>query len=323
MTANMPLVSIITPVYNAESYLRECIESVLSQTYENWEYLIVDNCSNDNSLTIAEFYAKKDKRIRIIHNKQFLSIIPNWNHAMRNMVPESKYCKVVHADDWIFPECIEKMVGLCEEYPSIGIASAYRLEEEKVGLQGVPYSDKFLKGKQVCRLILLDGFQLFGSPTSIIYRADLIRNKKKFYNEDNLHADLEVCFELMQSNDFGFVHQVLTFTRRHNESETSKAKFFNTNDVSKFLLIKRYGPEYLDNREFQFVMKKYINSYYEKVAWKVAKLWLIERSPRRNEYLNFQKSRMKEIGLPFRYSLLTRQVILNTYRYCLNRLMLV
>lgn len=322
MPAKMPLVSVITPVYNAEKYLQECIESVLSQTYENWEYLIVDNCSSDNSLSIAETYAHKDPRIRVLRNKEFFSIMPNWNHAMRNMVPESKYCKVVHADDWLYPECIEKMVALCEKYPSIGIASAYRLEEERVGLQGLPYSESFLKGKQACRYIYLKGFQLFGSPSSIMYRADLVRSKKRFYNEDNLHADLEVCFELMQSNDFGFVHQVLTFTRRHNESETSKAKFFNTNDISKFLLVKRYGPKYLSKREYRSVLKKYINSYYEKVAWRVAKLWLTDRSARKYEYLKFQNREMKEVGMPFKSNLLVRHIIINLYRYGLHKFML-
>ena len=111
MKESNPLVSVITPVYNAEPYLKACIESVLSQTYENIEYLIVDNCSTDSSLEIANHYAQIDKRIRVVQNTEFLSIMPNWNHAMRSMVPESRYCKVVHADDWLYPECIEKMVG--------------------------------------------------------------------------------------------------------------------------------------------------------------------------------------------------------------------
>jgi glycosyltransferase involved in cell wall biosynthesis len=303
MSEKMPLVSVITPVYNAEKYLHECIESVLAQTYQHWEYLIVDNCSSDNSLSIAESYSKKDGRIRVLRNQNFLSIMPNWNHAMRNMVPESKYCKVVHADDWIYPECVEKMVLLCEKHPSIGIVCAYRLEEESVGLQGLPYSKSVLKGAQACRHIFLNGYQLFGSPTSILYRADLVRNKKKFYNENNLHADLEVCFELMQSNDFGFVHQVLTFTRRHNESETSRAQFYNTNDISKFILIKKYGPKYLSRDEYQSVLTKYKNSYYEKVAWKIAKLWLVDRSAKKSQYLEFQKKEMKNIGMQFDISL--------------------
>ena len=61
---DVPLVSVLTPVYNCEKYLRTCIESVLAQTYTNWEYVIVNNCSTDGTLAIAQEYAAADSRIR-------------------------------------------------------------------------------------------------------------------------------------------------------------------------------------------------------------------------------------------------------------------
>ncbi|MGE0406800.1 MAG: glycosyltransferase family 2 protein, partial [Candidatus Korobacteraceae bacterium] len=66
-----PLVSIITPVYNGEEFLVECIESVLAQTYQNWEYIIVNNHSKDRSLEIAEEYARRDPRVRVVTGKEF------------------------------------------------------------------------------------------------------------------------------------------------------------------------------------------------------------------------------------------------------------
>ena len=57
---NQPLVSVITPVYNGEEYLADCVESVLAQSYEKWEYVIVNNCSTDRTLEIAQEYEKKD-----------------------------------------------------------------------------------------------------------------------------------------------------------------------------------------------------------------------------------------------------------------------
>jgi glycosyltransferase involved in cell wall biosynthesis len=92
--ASQPFVNVVTPVYNGEKYLSECIESVLSQTYENWEYVIVNNCSSDRSLKIAQDYAEKDSRVRVHDNRDFLPMVGNFNHSLLQISPESKYCKV-------------------------------------------------------------------------------------------------------------------------------------------------------------------------------------------------------------------------------------
>src|SRR5512132_1578633 len=117
-SAHTSLVSVVTPAYNEERYLRECIESVLAQTYTHWDYTIVNNCSTDRTLEIAQEYAARDPRIRIHNNETFVPVIANHNIAFRNISPQSKYCKVVGADDWLYPECLEKMVGLAERHPN-------------------------------------------------------------------------------------------------------------------------------------------------------------------------------------------------------------
>src|SRR5262245_9335007 len=109
-----PPVSVLTPVYNGENYLAECIESVLAQSYQNWEYIIVNNCSTDRSLEIAQSYAQKDARICIRNNRTLVGVSENHNIAVGQISPASKYCKVVHADDWLFPECIMEMVKVAE-----------------------------------------------------------------------------------------------------------------------------------------------------------------------------------------------------------------
>src|SRR6185436_13824348 len=134
MTGHGPLVSVVTPVYNGETYLKECIESVVAQTYTNWEYTIVNNCSTDRSVDIAHEYAAKDSRIRVRSNEAFVRVNENHNIAFREIAPDAKYCKVVAADDWLFPECIEKMVELAENHPSVAIVGAY-------GLYGPPLVD--------------------------------------------------------------------------------------------------------------------------------------------------------------------------------------
>ncbi len=191
-----PLVSVVTPVYNGARYLSECIESVLAQSYQNWDYTIVNNCSTDATLEIAESYARRDSRIRIHDNSTFLDLVQNFNQAMRQVSPGSKYCKVVHADDCLFPECLTRMVAVAEENPSVAIVSAYALYGTRVELDGLPYPSTLVPGREVCRLMLTGRLRSFGSPTSTLIRSDRVRERDSFYDETELHVDRAVSYEI-------------------------------------------------------------------------------------------------------------------------------
>ena len=83
----------------------------------------------------------------VLSNDEFVGTDANHNIAFRQIAPTSKYCKVVAADDWIFPECLEKMISLCEQHPSVAIVQAYRLQGDRVAGDGVPYPSTFMKGR--------------------------------------------------------------------------------------------------------------------------------------------------------------------------------
>ena len=152
--------------------------------------------------------------------------------------------------------------AIAENHPSIGIVGAYRLDEDKVNLDGLPYPSTLTPGHEICRRSLLGGPYVFGSPSSILIRSDLIRKRRPFYNESHIHADKEACFDLLQESDFGFVHQVLTFTRRHNEAETTTSKKLNTYRVGKIVILKKYGPIYLTKAEYEKRMQQLINNHH-------------------------------------------------------------
>jgi glycosyltransferase involved in cell wall biosynthesis len=249
-----PLVSIVTPVHNGADYLRECIDSVLAQTYENWEYVIVENCSTDRTLEIAREYEARDARIRVTAPPDFVGAVENANRAMREISADSKYTKVLHADDWLFPECLERMVELAEANPSVGIVSAYRLEETRVTLTGLPHSISVLPGHEICRSTLLGHPYpyLFGAPSSLLIRSDLVRGRDPFYNVDNpFQDDQEACYEVLRTSDLGFVHQVLTFTRRDEASPFSFYRRAGAQLPGHINLFLKYGPEYVERRAYQ------------------------------------------------------------------------
>jgi glycosyltransferase involved in cell wall biosynthesis len=273
-TVAEPLVSIVTPLYNGEKYLEECIKSVLSQSYQNWEYIIVNNCSTDRSLEIARRLTEHDKRVRVHDNIEFLTSLQNFNHSLRLISPESKYCKNVHADDWIFPECISQMVEVAEKHPSIGVVGSYRLVGTTVKATGLPYTKTFIPGAEAVRMTLLDGPYLFGTPSSLLIRSDLIRSKEKLYNEIEFHqaADTEVCYDLLKDTDFGFVHQVLTFTRHHTGSITTSYDRLNALFASLCYCFIIYGPFFLSDVEFNEKKRRMLNSYYSFLGSRITQL---------------------------------------------------
>lgn len=256
-----PLVSVVTPAYNEEENLRECIESVLAQTYPNWDMTIVNNCSTDRTLAIAQEYAARDRRIRVHSNETFVDVIANHNIAFRQIAPEAKYCKLVAADDWIFPDCLEKMVALAERHPSVAIVSAYKIFGESLVNAGLPFPREVAPGREVCRYQLSTGPYLLTASTSLLFRADVVRRRHAFYPEPHLHADAEACLDVLRDNDFGFVHQVLTFARERQSLAAIDRQ------LNKFLshrldFLQRYGPTFFGAEELAQCTRDLLREYH-------------------------------------------------------------
>jgi glycosyltransferase involved in cell wall biosynthesis len=268
------LVSVLTPVYNGALYLDECIQSVLRQTYYNIEFVIVDNCSTDESFDIAKAAAESDSRINVVRSVEHVGPIQNWNRALGHVSKRADYIKFVHADDWLFDTCIERMVDVAEQDERIGLVSAYRLEEDCVSLDRLPSAathrpgvDTFtMDGRSVARAILMENASVLGSPTSVLLRTRTMGPLEHFYSADFLHADKESALRILQHSDFGFIKQVLTYTRRHNESVTSLTNSLDTRRQENLLLLKKYGDTFLSDADFQRTWSRELNRYYRFLA---------------------------------------------------------
>src|SRR5262245_14243588 len=99
------------------------------------------------------------------------------------MSSSSFFCKVLHADDWLFPECLERMVELAHSRPSVGLVSSYCLVGPRVCLDGLSYPSTHVSARDVCRQTLIGGVYVFGSPTSHLIRSEFIRRRSDFYDE--------------------------------------------------------------------------------------------------------------------------------------------
>ena len=293
MSTNLPFVSVVTPCYNGADFIAECIDSVLAQSHGNFEYILVNNCSKDNTLQIMNDYAAKDSRIRVHDNTDFLDVMVNHNHALSLMSPASKHCKCVSADDWIFPDCLRQMVELAEENPSVGIVGSYSIEGSRVLFEGLGYHQKVVSGREICRDTLRGKLPYaFGAPTTLLYRADLIRGSKEFFPhaKGNPHADMGAVYQALEHSDFGFVHQVLSYTRVHAASETSSS--FKYGRINRALLadMARFGPLYLTAEELKLHLGIATDKYY---TWLVAALF---ENSFDKKFLEMQREGLRSIG---------------------------
>ena len=297
-----PVVSVVTPVYNGEEYLAECVESVMAQTYPHWEYVIVNNRSTDRSRAIAERYAEQDPRIRVHSNEHFVDVVQSHNIAVRQISQDSVYCKMVHADDWLFPDCLRQMVEVAEAHPTVGIVGAYRLDGVdgvEVGCTGLPYPTPFISGRALGRRTLLGAPGVFGSANSVLYRSQCVRERNPMFNESDFHADTDACLSILRTWDFGFVHQVLTYTRRHPATQTSFAEAMNTYQASELRHLVRYGPTYLTPDEFDRCLKRILARYCRFLAKSVT-------GPRAAEVWRYHLAAMANVGYPLDWGKMMR-----------------
>jgi glycosyltransferase involved in cell wall biosynthesis len=284
-----PAVSVVTPFYNTAAYLRECIESVLRQSYRDFEYLLVNNRSTDGSDRIAAEYAARDPRIRLIHNTEFVGQVENYNGAIAQVSPQSRYVKVVQADDWIFPECLANMVALADRHPTVALVASYYLCGSRVMGFGVAPGTEVLSGRETCRGHLLGTLGFFGTPTTLLYRADLVRRRRPFYAVGRLHEDSELCFESLRDADCGFVHQVLSFMRLDNESVLGGRNSYDWQELDAYLLLRMYGPEYLTPSEYRAALKRRRRRYLRRLGEAAVLL-------REQGYWNYQRRGLASVG---------------------------
>lgn len=300
---NEPLVAILSPVYNGAQTLARGIESVLNQTYRNWQYTIVNNRSTDDTLEIATAYAKKDPRIRVVTNDEFVGLIPNHNEALKHVAREAKYVKFLQGSYILFPECIAEMVAVAEKYPTSGVVCSLRLLGNWVLGAGLPYPSEFMKGADIARWGLLNENYVFGSPTTMLLRHSVIREREPFFNNANEHADEEAMYEIFKRHDFSFLHKILTFSPRLDGQESSKSRKLNTVALGRLLVVQKYGREFLSEREFQKRLKHLLRRYYSFIGASVL-------ARREEKFWTKHREFMARIGLPLTRAQIAYGVVL-------------
>jgi hypothetical protein len=237
----------------------------------------------------------------VVSNRHFVDAIANHNIAFHLISDQSKYCKVVSADDWIYAECITKLVELAERNPSVGIVGSYSINANGVRWFGLPHDTTVFSGRQVCRLYLLGAIGFFAIPSTALYRSTLVKSRNPFFPGSAPHADAAACLGCLQTSDFGFVHQILSFERIHNEAMTTKMKALDSFSLYLLDFLTEFGPIFLTHEELKHREEELMREYYKFLAIGVFNL-------RNREFWNYHRRRFERLGYPF-YSIgLTKAV---------------
>lgn len=119
------MISIITPIYQAEKYLEILINSIINQTYRDWELLLIDDGSTDGSAEICDRYAQKDKRIRVFH-KANGGVASARNQAIE--MSRGEFLAFADSDDWVEPDWLERLYTTAKEYDADIVVSDFYQE---------------------------------------------------------------------------------------------------------------------------------------------------------------------------------------------------
>ncbi len=222
-----PYISIIMPVYNSEKYLNKSIKTVLSQSFKDFELLLVDDCSPDKSGAICDEYAMQDSRVKVLHLVENGGAGNARNEAMK--LVQGKYLCFLDADDYFDNNMLENLVNSVSENPAKVVI--FGLVEEYVNRKGnvantkkVTYESKILKGKQAVRneVLPLELVDLYGYPCNKMYEMEFLKStgavfpKMKFNEDIIFNIDVFMNIDSCNILDFAPYHYI-----KHSGSTTN------------------------------------------------------------------------------------------------------
>lgn len=217
-----PSVSVLIPSYNGARYLPETIDSVLDQKLQDFELVVLDDRSADDSAEVIADYARRDERIRFRVNERNLGLVGNWNACLE--AARGRYVKFLHSDDKLTrPTALGTWVELLEQNPSATLAvSAREIIDERsrrIRIKGFAGQRQLLPGPTAIARTVGTGSNLIGEPSCVLFRrADAERGFDARYRQ---LVDLEMWFHLLRRGDLAYTSECLCAFRRHERQQSN------------------------------------------------------------------------------------------------------
>ena len=226
-------VSVIISAYNGENYLAEAIESVLAQTRSDWEIVVADDGSSDATGAIAEDYARRDPRIRVVHRANG-GIAAARNSGLAHANPSFEYVAVLDHDDFLEPDCLETLVGALDRHPrAVGAHGLRRNVDSKRrplrrnGSEVWPSVRWSIEGNWLVKMpesapttFAMLAYRNVITINGVMVRRDALEHAGRFDPRATMAEDWDLWLRMALLGDFVFVNRVVCGYRYHDSNIT-------------------------------------------------------------------------------------------------------
>lgn len=216
-----PLVSVCIPAYNNAEYIEDTIKSILNQTYQNIELVIVDDQSKDQTVQVIEKLQETDDRIKLYKNEKNLGMVGNWNRCLE--LATGEFVKLICADDMIDENAIEKEAEALQQYKTVNLVESdtrlVDIDGKKTGVFKRYYKSGVVDGKKVAKVsLMLNNF--FGAPVNNMIRRSVLEQTGGFDTGFTYILDFDMWVRIACCGDVYIIHELLNSFRVRNDSNT-------------------------------------------------------------------------------------------------------
>lgn len=265
-----PKVSVCIPTYNYGEFISDAIESVLAQTFTDFELIVVDNCSTDGTKEIVTRYAGVNSKVTYHRNELNFGMVGNWNICLE--YARGEFVKILCADDVLEKDCLEKSVGAFDETPTVVLVSSSRiLVDRTLHPTGIvyKYSDRYevIPGSKMIANVLMT-WNSIGEPSAVLFRKTLA--KRGFDCGYYQQADMEMWFYLLEKGDFAFLPEPVCRIRVHEQQTTHanvKSLLISDDQMRLFICYQNHIPWYCINKyllKFNLAYRLWLEQYQGK-----------------------------------------------------------
>jgi glycosyltransferase involved in cell wall biosynthesis len=284
-------VSVIIPVYNVEQYLRQCLDSVINQTYKDIEIIIVNDCSPDNSLKIIKEYQEKDKRIVLVDLKNNVGLGFARNEGMK--VAKGKYITFVDSDDWVTKDYVEVLYKTIEQYKYDVISPDFyeydditqRISKSKhpKNFYNINISTTDIKQKLLCCEHIHYARK--------IYKLQFLKENYIDFKINKFEDTLFIWEIILKTNKFMFINNKIYYYRINRKGSimaTQNSESFNNMNLFYALKDLIYKNEN-NKKDFDSVLNFFIMNRFLDFAWRNSANFNIVYPKFKKQYLNDKK----------------------------------